>query len=63
MGIDYLSNICLDRVANFIFVYSVLATSEYAFVPDVRVVLVKLGPHLVLDGSDCIDSCTNTSLQ
>jgi hypothetical protein len=46
---------CLDRVADFVFAYSVLAKSEYAFVPDVRLVLAKLGQHLVLDGSDCID--------
>jgi hypothetical protein len=35
--------------------YSVLAQPEYAFVPDVRLVLTKPWPHLVLDGSDCID--------
>jgi hypothetical protein len=39
----------------FIFAYSVLAQPEYAFVPDVRLVLAKPWPHLVLDGSDCID--------
>jgi hypothetical protein len=38
-----------------IFAYSVLAQPEYAFVPDVRLVLAKPWPHLVLDGSDCID--------
>jgi hypothetical protein len=32
-----------------------LAQLEYAFVPDVRLVLAKPWPHLVLDGSDCID--------
>jgi len=31
-----------------------LAQPEYAFVPDVRLVLAKPWPHLVLDGSDCI---------
>jgi hypothetical protein len=39
----------------FIFAYSVLAQPEYAFVPDVRLVLANPWPHLVLDGSDCID--------
>jgi hypothetical protein len=39
----------------FIFAYSVLAQPEYAFIPDVRLVLAKPWPHLVLDGSDCID--------
>jgi hypothetical protein len=50
--------VCLDRVADFIFAYSVLSKLEYAFVCDVRLVLAKLGPHgahLILDGSDCID--------
>jgi hypothetical protein len=46
---------CLDRVTDFFYVYSVLAKPKYAFVPDVRLVLAQLGPHLVLDGSDCID--------
>ena len=47
----------LDRVTDeFFFAYSVLAKPEYAFVPDVRLVLAKLWPHLVLDGSDCIGS-------
>jgi hypothetical protein len=55
--------ICLDRVADFIFAYSVLAKLEYDFVPDVHVVLEKLGPHLVLDGSDNIESGINTILQ
>jgi len=46
----------LDRVTDeFFYAYSVLAKPEYAFVPDVRLVLAKLGLHLVLDGSDCID--------
>jgi hypothetical protein len=40
----------------FIFAYSVLAQPEYAFVSDVRLVLAKPWMHLVLDGSDCIDS-------
>jgi hypothetical protein len=39
----------------FIFAYSVLAQPEYAFVPDVRLVLAKPWPHLILDSSDCID--------
>jgi hypothetical protein len=39
----------------FGFVYSVLAQPEYAFIPDVRLVLAKPWPHLVLSGSDCID--------
>jgi hypothetical protein len=39
----------------FVFAYLVLAQPEYAFVPDVRLVLTKPWPHLVLDGSDCID--------
>jgi hypothetical protein len=38
-----------------VFAYSVLAQPEYAFVPDMRLVLEKPWPHLVLDGSDCID--------
>jgi hypothetical protein len=32
-----------------------LAQPEYAFVPDVRLVLAKSWLHLFLDGSDCID--------
>jgi hypothetical protein len=39
----------------FVFAYSVLAQLEYAFVPDVRLVLAKPWLHLVLDGSDNID--------
>jgi hypothetical protein len=39
----------------FVFAYSVLAQLEYAFVLDVRLVLTKPWPHLVLDSSDCID--------
>jgi hypothetical protein len=39
----------------FVFAYSVLAQPEYAFVPDVRLVLAKPWPHLVLDSSDNID--------
>jgi hypothetical protein len=39
----------------FVFAYSVLAQPEYAFVPDVCLVLAKPWPHLVLDGSNCID--------
>jgi hypothetical protein len=39
----------------FIFAYSVLAQLEYAFVPDVRLVLAKPWPHVVLGGSNCID--------
>jgi hypothetical protein len=39
----------------FVFAYSVLARLEYAFVPEVRLVLAKPWPHLILDGSDCID--------
>ena len=47
----------LDRVTDeFFFAYSVLAKPEYAFVPDVRLVLAKLWPHLVLDGSYCVVS-------
>ncbi|KAK1617543.1 hypothetical protein QYE76_023060 [Lolium multiflorum] len=57
---------CLDRVtAEFFYAYSVLAKPEYAFVPDVRLVLAKLWLHFVLDGSgidfgidqlhDCLD--------
>jgi hypothetical protein len=42
-------------VPMFVFAYSVLAQPEYAFVPDVRLVLAKPWPHLVLDGSDYID--------
>jgi hypothetical protein len=41
----------------------VLAKSEYAFVPDVHLFLAKLGPHLVLDGSDCIDFGIDTPLR
>ena len=56
-GIGFLLYGCLDRVtADFFFAYSVLAKPECAFVPDVRLVLAKLWPHLVLDGSDCIGS-------
>jgi hypothetical protein len=36
-------------------VYSVLAKPQYAYAPDMRLVLAQLWPHLVLDGSDCID--------
>jgi hypothetical protein len=39
----------------FVSAYSVLAQLEYAFVLDVRLVLAKPWPHLILDGSDCID--------
>jgi hypothetical protein len=39
----------------FVFAYSVLAQLEYAFVPDVRLVLANPWPHLVHDGLDCID--------
>jgi hypothetical protein len=39
----------------FVFAYSVLAQPEYAFVPDVRLVLANPWPHLDLDGLDCID--------
>jgi hypothetical protein len=39
----------------FVFAYSVLAQLEYVFVPNVRLVLAKPWPHLVLDGLDCID--------
>ena len=42
-------------VTLFFYAYSVLAKPKYAFIPDVRLVLAKLGLHLVLDGSDCID--------
>jgi hypothetical protein len=52
----------------FVFAYSVLAQPQYAFVPDVRLVLAKPWPHLVLDGLDCIefgiallDDCLNAS--
>jgi hypothetical protein len=39
----------------FIFMYSVLAQLDYAFIPDVRLVRAKPWPHLVLDGLDYID--------
>jgi hypothetical protein len=39
----------------FVFAYLVLAQPEYAFVPNMRLVLAKLWPHLVLDGSVSID--------
>jgi hypothetical protein len=39
----------------FVFAYSVFAQPEYAFIPDVRLVLAKPWPHLVLDGLDCIN--------
>jgi hypothetical protein len=55
--------VCLDRFADFVFAYSVLAKPKYDFVPDVRLVLSKLGPHFVLDGSDYIDSGIDTSLR
>jgi hypothetical protein len=49
-------------------VYSVLAQPEYAFVPNVRLVLAKPWPHLILDGSNCIyfgiallDDCLDAS--
>jgi hypothetical protein len=45
--------VCLDRVADFVFVLG-SGKPEYAFIPDVRLVLAKLGLHLILDGSDCI---------
>ena len=53
-GIDLLLYDCLDRVTDFVYAYSVLAKPEYSFVPVVRLVLAKLRPHIVLDGSDCI---------
>jgi hypothetical protein len=40
----------------------VLAKPEYAFVPDVRLVLAQLVSHLILDGSDCIDFGIDTTL-
>jgi hypothetical protein len=46
---------CLDRVTDFFYAYSVMTKPDYAFVPDARPVLAKLGPHLDIDGSDCID--------
>jgi hypothetical protein len=36
--------------------YSVLTKPEYAFFPDVRLVLKKLGLHLILDDMECIDT-------
>jgi hypothetical protein len=39
----------------FVFAYSILARLEYAFVPDLHLVLANPWPHIVLDGSDCID--------
>jgi hypothetical protein len=48
--------VCLDYVTDFIFAYSVLAKPKYAFITDMPLVPAKLGPHLVLDGSDCIVS-------
>jgi hypothetical protein len=47
-------------VADFVFAYSILAKSEYAFVPDVRLVLAKPGQHRVFDGSNCIDFIIDT---
>jgi hypothetical protein len=38
-----------------LFAYSVLAKPQYASATDMRLVLAQLWPHLVLDGSDCID--------
>jgi hypothetical protein len=35
--------------------YSVLAKPQYADALDMRLVLAQLWPHLILDGSDCID--------
>jgi hypothetical protein len=35
--------------------YSVLAKPQYAYALDMRLVLAQLWPHLVLDGSDCIN--------
>ena len=66
-GIGSLLYDCLDRVTDFFYAYSALAKLEYAFVPDVRLVLTKQWPHLVLDGSyrvvfgtgfldDCLDA-------
>jgi hypothetical protein len=45
--------VCLDCIADFVFVLS-SGKPEYAFIPDVCLVLAKLGLHLILDGSDCI---------
>jgi hypothetical protein len=39
----------------FVFGYSVLAQPEYAFIPNVCLVLAKPWPHIILDGSDNID--------
>jgi hypothetical protein len=41
---------------------SILGKPEYAFVSDVRLVLAKPGPHLVLDGLNYIDSGIDTPL-
>jgi hypothetical protein len=54
--------VCLDRVADFVFAYLVLAKPEYAFVPDMRLVREKLGPYLILDAKDYIDSGIDTPL-
>jgi hypothetical protein len=35
--------------------YSVLAKPQYAYAPDVRLVLAQLWPPLILDGSNYID--------
>ena len=55
-GIDFLLYDCLDHVTDFLYAYSVLAKLEYAFVPDVRLVLAKQWLHIVLDGSYCVVS-------
>jgi hypothetical protein len=60
--IDTSPTTTLDRVADFVFACSVLAKPEYAFVPDVRLVLAQLGSHLVLNGSDNINFGIDTTL-
>jgi hypothetical protein len=62
LGIDSFYDF-LDHITNFFFAYSVLAKPEDAFILDVRLVLAKLGQHLVLDGLDCIDSGIDIPLQ
>jgi hypothetical protein len=48
---------------DFVFAYSNLEKTEYTFVRDVHLVLAKLGQHLVLDGSECIDFGIDTPLR
>jgi hypothetical protein len=45
----------LTTSPTILLVYSVQAKPQYAYAPDVRLVLAQLWPHLILDDSDCIN--------